>query len=136
MLRHRAAAAPEIETRPERLLDHAADGEVGIGADVDGAVVELSAGALPDVAYVRVAREQEPFLFPMSIAENIFLANAPSKYGVIDRDARYIRKILSTVRITETLGRALLLHAHTRAGLGQVADQGRHHATACHVATG
>jgi putative multiple sugar transport system ATP-binding protein len=35
---------------------------------------------------------QELALIPlMSIAENIFLANAPSKFGVIDRDERYAR---------------------------------------------
>jgi putative multiple sugar transport system ATP-binding protein len=35
---------------------------------------------------------QELALIPlMSIAENVFLANAPSKFGVIDRDERYAR---------------------------------------------
>ena len=53
---------------------------------------------------------QELALIPlMSIAENIFLANAPSKYGVIDRDARYIRtkallaKVGLVAEVPETL---------------------------------
>jgi putative multiple sugar transport system ATP-binding protein len=53
---------------------------------------------------------QELALIPlMSIAENIFLANAPSKYGVIDRDARYLRtkallaKVGLVAEVPETL---------------------------------
>jgi putative multiple sugar transport system ATP-binding protein len=47
---------------------------------------------------------QELSLIPlMSIAENIFLANAPSKFGVIDRDIRYVRtkELLAKVGLTE-----------------------------------
>ncbi len=47
---------------------------------------------------------QELALIPlMSIAENIFLANGPSKFGVIDRDTRYVRtkELLAKVGLTE-----------------------------------
>ncbi|WP_430250840.1 multiple monosaccharide ABC transporter ATP-binding protein [Neorhizobium sp. DAR64860/K0K1] len=61
---------------------------------------------------------QELALIPlMSIAENIFLANAPSKYGVIDRDARYIRTkaLLAKVGLVAEMPETLI----TNLGVGK-----------------
>ncbi|MGE7368412.1 multiple monosaccharide ABC transporter ATP-binding protein [Neorhizobium sp. NPDC001467] len=61
---------------------------------------------------------QELALIPlMSIAENIFLANAPSKFGVIDRDARYARtrELLAKVGLAHEAPETLI----TNLGVGK-----------------